>query len=711
MTSTMPDRADNNLPAPMQPMRRRTALKTDGIGAPAGLRAAAGTLGPASSALAGTPNRATRRRLGNAGDAPDANESLDPTGTPVLNPTPYSLEASCELSDDYFSTYGVVLGDADDLVLPFTGPDGSEALVLANQNLYYLHRDPGQPGGWTYIQVDIISPPPYTDSTPTVSAAVAANNSDQVFMGAVQSYGGQDYFIAYQRQDDGSFGQLQPDRWDGSGQWPPLDSGTPTAIKASVSGDGATVTFYAVSGNGTVYQWQVYENEDNGMVWSSFVMDSLQGQVQPTDAFVISSLHAPWDRCGVAILDAGGDLTWYQQTGTTSYDTIGTTMDNGIGVSNVIWVVPSPDTTAEFPCYVFQDKNGGLHFSYQGEIQDVMDDVGDTAGAGRAAAWMVPGSLPDEELFHFVYIDQDNDNTANVLTQAEDGSYTPLIPLRPHLLRLYNSPSDPTEGTLFVVDEALTLNVLSRDGSTGVWQMSPVYQQSPQTNALDCWRTQITVTDANGSAVLNAPVRLTSNLPIGAWLAPSSNAFFGTAPVTLTADTQGHLTFSVPAVELDTASLVAQVLDSNGNPSGDPLTITPDFDVHNYMQGSTPINQLSNLDGSAVLDAKASDGSALLSVVTTIKDPTTRQSGGRGCRLGDQPRRGRRARLRPHQSHRCPVGEVRPDWCHAHLGDLHHPRNLPAANERGRRPIGLLGRCQERRRVGVPRTAPRRHGV
>ena len=66
---------------------------------------------------------------------------------------PFSVQGSCVLSEDYFLTGQVIIGD-NDLIRPFLRPDGTvEALVVQDGNLAYLHRDPGATSGWTYIRL------------------------------------------------------------------------------------------------------------------------------------------------------------------------------------------------------------------------------------------------------------------------------------------------------------------------------------------------------------------------------------------------------------------------------------------------------------------------------------------------------------------------------------------------------------------------------
>ena len=54
----------------------------------------------------------------------------------------------------------------------------------------------------------------------------------------------------------------------------------------------------------------------------------------------------------------------------------------------------------------------------------------------------------------------------------------------------------------------------------------------------------------------------------------------------VTADVKGEITFSVPAEELDCATLVVQAHDFDGNPTGSAFTVTPDTDVRGFLGGT-----------------------------------------------------------------------------------------------------------------------------
>ena len=83
-----------------------------------------------------------------------------PPSNLMSQPTPYSIEASCDLSEDYFLTDDVLIGDGDK-VMPFlnTQNNMAEAVVLTRDSsgqplLAHLQRDPSAVSGWSFTVID-----------------------------------------------------------------------------------------------------------------------------------------------------------------------------------------------------------------------------------------------------------------------------------------------------------------------------------------------------------------------------------------------------------------------------------------------------------------------------------------------------------------------------------------------------------------------------
>ena len=93
----------------------------------------------------------------------------------MTQPVPFSLQASSELSRDFYLTDEVKIQSGDQ-VLPFVNPNNGnvvEALVFSSGTLSHLRRDPTQAAGWSYAPFDL------QGVFHTVSkVALAANGTD-----------------------------------------------------------------------------------------------------------------------------------------------------------------------------------------------------------------------------------------------------------------------------------------------------------------------------------------------------------------------------------------------------------------------------------------------------------------------------------------------------------------------------------------------------
>ena len=155
---------------------------------------------------------------------------------------------------------------------------------------------------------------------------------------------------------------------------------------------------------------------------------------------------------------------------------------------------------------------------------------------------------------------------------------------------------------MFAVDAGQTLNVLTKDPALG-WTQTQVHQDGARLQPVTSWQTQISVLDANNNAVAGGKVQMTVDRPAGLWQADGSTVLTPVSPVTMTADGSGRIIASIPAQELDTAVLTAQALDSTGQPTGQPFTITPDIDVQNFLAGTHSLTDIGKLTSDALTTA------------------------------------------------------------------------------------------------------------
>lgn len=593
-TAGRPDAASAE--APGSPVfTRRSVLKAGGLISLAGL-------------LSGQP----MLRLGGATPAFAAGPTPKPRAAATLpQPSPFQVQASCELSEDYFMTDQVIVGDGD-RVMPFARADGTvEAILLTSGVLAHLARDAGAVSGWTYtvistglasivdaavaasaaqgVSVMVVGP---QGSGPDLPAAIVALGSDGAWSvtssGVLPNFGGARisggvtaagdlYWYGWTQQVVDDQYVYQFGKWDGSGPGVGVGNGRYVA-RLSFPASSETVIVNAV-----------------------MLYDARPGADVP--GFLVVTEDSK-DFAG------GYQVVTFNQTGTGSSGSFAsapaTPSIAGVGFLN--WAYCTPTSTSAYPGILWQGTNDVVAFQDETGAVSYTGSTGVISGYGQVAPWLLDGR------YAFTYVDG---GVAQAVTQFGAGTnFTPPIPLSTGIDQVYSLPTDPTRATLFAVGADQTLNVLTKDPATG-WAQVPVHQDGASLQQLAAWRTQISVLDANGNGVANAQIQLSADQIVGVWL-PTGNIVLSGTPVFPVTDASGRLTLSIPATELDTAGLTVQALNELGDPDGLPFPITPDVDVHLFLAGGSSLTDIGQLDGPALQNAQNAGGDPLLPALGSL---------------------------------------------------------------------------------------------
>src|SRR5580692_9090327 len=311
------------------------------------------------------------------------------------------------------------------------------------------------------------------------------------------------------------------------------------------------------------------------------------------------------------VLTSDKQISTYNQAGPASFSGQANVLPTDAAA--LLWAYSTPGSITGQPAILWQNENGIVGFQDEnGALNFTGFTYGSPAGDGQVAAWKLNGA------YTFTFL---NDGVAQVVSEIPGTgsgiSWTAPIPLVGGFEKVYSLPTDPTQGTLFAVDAAQALNVLTKDPTVG-WTQTQVHQDGASPESVTSWRVQISVLDANRAGVGGGQIQLSTDRPAGCWQASGSTILTPAAPVALAADSGGKITVSIPAEELDTAVLTAQALDSTGQPSGPPLVITPNIDVQNFLAGQ------GSLTGKGTLtDTGSQPGQALLNAQNTSWDATT----------------------------------------------------------------------------------------
>ena len=546
-----------------------------------------------------------------------------PAHVPLLEGTaaspytaPFSVQSSCVLSEDYFLTNQVIMNSADK-VRPFVRADGTvEALLLSDAAVSHLSRSATATSGWTCTAVPGSTRYPLMD---VADIAVATGSDGTVWALALRTVkvGGENvtmYVLA---------------TLDSSGTWAYLYEGSMAfglgQLRSGLDTNG-NVYFYAfyvssmntlLAPNGSFALWQPHST------YSVTNNASLAG-LDMVDARLFSD---PLEHeSSVLCLTSQYVAEWHPQTGASTFDPNPTGQITDVAA--LLWTgwVTYPTLPGTYPGYAYQVQSGDIFFSTP--ESDTLGDA-DIGSAGSALGQDQVAVWQDGGLFGFAMLLGD---TVTVISEFGNPGDIPLnvtdpIPLQPDVTAVFSQPADATHGTLFVVLADATLNVLAKDPAAG-WSLVPVRQDGATLQELDCWRVQLSVTDANGAAVAGAQVSVTTDRPAGTWQASGSTVLGPGDPATFTADARGRVTFATPAVELDAPQLSVQIV--SGALAADDaalLMVSPDADVHAFLAGAAPLNDLGTLTGTSLL-AKKADGTPLCPVLASVPADQQAQAAG-----------------------------------------------------------------------------------
>ena len=527
--------------------------------------------------------------------------ALHDTNGGTAQPTPYYVQASCELSEDYFLTADVLIGPGDKIV-PFTRGGSVEAIVLAGQQIFYLRRDASTTSGWAYEQFDDDEGSPVVD---VADVAVSTDSTGKPWM----------MYLTY-----GSDGHYVPDTWwcdPATGEWSqyggPVTLDIPGMVRSGVTPAGNPY-FYWWGPQGTGTQIDAWEPAPHPPV-------SLL-EVAGTDVTNIVVLWDPEQPSGqdaqgwVLALASNGALSLWSQTGPQSYHPTPFTWDGH--VSALVWAgYPiEPGIHLSAPEVVWQDTSGTLHYiNAATSTSDLPMTFGDPIGAGQTAVWQSAG------LYTFAFLSQGLLQLTAEYSESNGVSlFTDAIPLVGGVSQIYGFPADPAQSTIFAVFADTTLNVLTKDPVLG-WTQTQVHQQNATLQEVQSWRVQISILDANNAGVADGQATVATDRLVGLWQ-PSGNTILepgGT--VTMTADYSGQITVTIPAGELDTAVLTVQALDGGGHSTGSPFTVTPDTDVQNFLAGRGSLTDTGMLSGTSLLAAKTSTGATVFPGLASAANP------------------------------------------------------------------------------------------
>ena len=425
---------------------------------------------------------------------------------PAASPytAPFSVQSSCVLSEDYFLTDQVIMNSGDK-VRPFERADGTvEALLLSDAAVSHLSRSATATSGWKCTALPGSTKYPLTD---VADIAVATGSDGTVWALALKTIkvGGTAGRYDVRPGQAGLVGHLGIHLGISDGARP--RQGPQSGLDPN-----GNVYFYAfytsstdpgTTPNGSFAVWQPSVNSNVTMDYSLDGLDMVDARL-----FWDPVQHAG----SVLRLTSQYVAEWHPQTGASTFDPNPTGQITDVAA--LLWTgwVAYPTLPGTYPGYAYQVQSGDIFFSTP--ESDTLGDA-DIGSAGSALGQDEVAVWQDGGLFGFAMLLGD---TVTVISEYGNPEDVPLdvtnpIPLQPDVTAVFSQPADATHGTLFVVLADATLKVLAKDPAAG-W-LVPVLQDGATLQELDCWRVQLSVTDANGAAVADAQVSVTTDRPAG----------------------------------------------------------------------------------------------------------------------------------------------------------------------------------------------------
>jgi hypothetical protein len=533
----------------------------------------------------------------------------DETGTPV-QPGPYIVQASCDLSEDYFLTSEVLLTlQAGDTVLPFlnTTSGATEAIVLCGGTLSHLRRNPSVAAGWSYHVIDAV---PFTGIT--TAAVVSSSTHNAMIMAAgPRSTNPKNPLGMCQLalEADGATWTCPSNGW--------FDSQLAGPIAGAATADGDIYWYgWTQKANTATKNWDYafYRWDgmgDNAGVDGVSLVTTLSYALSTSTSPVAARLHLdtkiggfPYSFAVIMTNSIESPANGYTIQSYRIIDGAATTIEPSAGGGrSLLWSYVSPDSSVPAPAVLWQDTQNNLHFVDETGAQANLYNSAGGVGEGQVATWELDGQ------YTFAILDESkaNKGTVDVVSQfgsGGDSGFTLPIPLITGISSIYGLPTDPAEATLFAVDLDDGLSVLTKSAAGG-WSQNVVHQDAATSQEVTSWRCQITMADTNQCGVSQGSVQLSTDQPVALWQDSGSTVVTPGTPAVVACDVRGKVTVSIPAAELDSALLTAQPLDASGNPYGSPLDIVLNTDVHNFLAGTGSLASVGGkLSGTALSTAQ-----------------------------------------------------------------------------------------------------------
>jgi hypothetical protein len=547
---------------------------------------------------------------------------------------PFALDSSCVLSEDHFLVKVGKIDPATDKVVAYTRPDGQvEAVLLQNEIISLVYRDPTTAGGWN-------------------SHEIAAGATDMV-AGMASDKSMNLHLHVFYRTTSGQVRHLLqgPSSSDGtsSTQFTPVDTlnwsaSGPLQITTDVMRNLLVFSFQPSSAPGKTDAHMDYYWTANGFhsfdsftgTMSGFEFDKSSDQSHACAAVTFNGLNG-W--VFVFVPDAAHstvrvyDKTLYNSnhsSGSGSVSSYGAKQPPSLAPASVLSVdhvttnkylnVPTAVVrTADQQLYTLTYNANDLGYTtwQQLTLPPGTDHstplVWEPSSVAQSSNWSTSGNL----LNLFVVVKQ----TLSVIRQVNQGDamkdeespiFNPAVPLQTNVA-IAASQARPSDGDeLIVVDGDGNLEVLVRS-MDGEWTANKIHLPATEAADVSTYRVQLTLSDDWGARMAGKALQVTASAPAVALL-DGKGITLSSTPVTFTTDGAGHVTIPIVA-----DGLWAPQLTVSGGGLSAPVTVSPSSPVNDYMTGTVTLNYLPAVTGDTLAGAATPSGTTVFPVAKQDK--------------------------------------------------------------------------------------------
>ncbi|HKR64385.1 MAG TPA: hypothetical protein VJZ00_11690 [Thermoanaerobaculia bacterium] len=295
-------------------------------------------------------------------------------------------------------------------------------------------------------------------------------------------------------------------------------------------------------------------------------------------SFVLTS-HVDWSLVANV---SGAPRMWTSQLGTGSAQASTPQFHGGAALAHIV-------------SGYWSDANQALMFFYTDTSNQMY--VWWSAG-GTASNIPFPGSVVTTSAMH---VSTDTsvhlytvDDQANLSVLHQDGNnpwngdgspnFSPFIGLDRNISGVVCDMNPADAPALFALDAATnSLRLHTQDAQTMMWSCGSLLQSARQTYEVVRFRTEVVVTDENGTPVANHPVTLTAaaNNSSSVVSCGGSSYVVDSNGASMTTDVMGRLTFAT----LVNGRMVAPNVVLSAQNLATPLMIAPSGPVHTYLSG------------------------------------------------------------------------------------------------------------------------------